>query len=204
MRSRGNIPAIMPVPKSALVTGSRVYLRRPRLADASRFIAAVKDSAPLHRSWIEAPATRSSFAAYVRRYAGPASRRAASATNIGLFVCRIEDGVPAGVFNVSEIVRSAFNSAYIGYYALAPYAGHGYMAEGLKLTLQLAFDRLRLHRVEINIQPTNERSISLVRGAGLTREGYSRRYVKIAGRWRDHERWAFLAEDWHARRARRR
>jgi ribosomal-protein-alanine N-acetyltransferase len=194
----------MPAPKSALVTGSRVYLRRPRLADATRFIAAVRASAPLHRSWIEAPATRTRFVAYVKRYAGPASRRAATATHIGLLVCRIEDGVPAGVFNVSEIVRSAFNSAYIGYYALAPHAAHGYMAEGLELTLQLAFGRLRLHRVEINIQPTNERSIALVRGAGLTREGYSRRYVKIAGRWRDHERWAFLAEDWHARRARRR
>jgi ribosomal-protein-alanine N-acetyltransferase len=193
----------MPVPKSALVAGSRVYLRRPRLADASRFIAAVTASAALHRSWLQAPATRARFAAYVKRYAGPASRRAATATHIGLLVCRIDDGALAGVFNVSEIARNAFNSAYIGYYALAPHAGHGYMAEGLELTLQLAFRRLRLHRVEINIQPTNERSIALVRGAGLTREGYSRRYVKIAGRWRDHERWALLAEDWRPRRTRR-
>ena len=44
----------------------------------------------------------------------------------------------------------------------------------------------------------------LVRGAGLTREGFSRRYVKIAGRWRDHERWALLAEDWRESRRRRR
>lgn len=194
----------MPVPKSALAVGSRVYLRRPRPADASLFVAAVKASAPLHRKWIQAPLTRARFAAYVRRYAGPASRRAATATHVGLLVCRIDDDAPVGVFNLSEMVRSAFNCAYVGYYAFAPYAGHGYMAEGLELTLRLAFRTLCLHRVEINIQPTNERSIALVRRAGLTREGFSRRYVKIAGRWRDHERWAMLVEDWRARRARRR
>jgi ribosomal-protein-alanine N-acetyltransferase len=34
----------------------------------------------------------------------------------------------------------------------------------------------------------------------FAREGYSPRYVKIAGRWRDHVRYALLAEDWRKRR----
>jgi len=194
----------MPVPKSALRAGSRVFLRRPQPADAKSFIAAVRASSRLHRNWIQAPTTPARFARYLRRFAGPESRRTATATHVGLLACRIEDGVPVGVFNLSEIVRSAFHSAYIGYYALAPHAGRGYMTEGLELTLEFTFRVLRLHRVEINIQPTNVRSIALVRSAGLTREGFSRRYVKIAGRWRDHERWALLAEDWRARRSRRR
>jgi ribosomal-protein-alanine N-acetyltransferase len=62
--------------------------------------------------------------------------------------------------------------------------------------LFVAFRDLTRHRVEANIQPANTRSISLVRTAGFTREGYSGCFVKIAGRWRDHERWAMLAEDW--------
>jgi ribosomal-protein-alanine N-acetyltransferase len=194
----------MPVPKSALVAGSRVYLRRPQPGDTKSFVAAVLASSSLHRSWVQPPATTARFARYLRRFAGPQSRRAATATHVGLLACRIEDGARVGVFNLSDIVHSAFRSAYIGYYALAPHAGRGYMTEGLELTLEFAFRVLRLHRVEINVQPTNERSIALVRGAGLTREGFSRRYVKIAGRWRDHERWALLAEDWRARRTRRR
>ncbi|HEX8011247.1 MAG TPA: GNAT family protein [Casimicrobiaceae bacterium] len=194
----------MPVPKSALATGSRVFLRRPRPSDTARFVAAVRASAHLHRNWVQAPATPERFATYLRRFAGAQSRRAATATHVGLLACRTDDGALLGVFNLNEILRGAFHSAYLGYYALAPYAGRGYMAEGLGLVLGFAFRVLRLHRVEVNIQPANERSIALVRRAGLTREGFSRRYVKIAGRWRDHERWALLAEDWRARRSRRR
>lgn len=70
----------------------------------------------------------------------------------------------------------------------------------LQLVLRHAFDTLRLHRLEANIQPGNKASIALVRRAGFTREGFSRRYLKINGHWRDHERWAILREDWLERR----
>jgi ribosomal-protein-alanine N-acetyltransferase len=66
------------------------------------------------------------------------------------------------------------------------------------------FRDLRLHRVEANIQPHNAPSIALVRRAGFTREGYSPRYLKVAGRWRDHERWALTVETWKALQAKRR
>ena len=66
----------------------------------------------------------------------------------------------------SDWARSSsaqFRNAYLGYYAFEPYAGQGYMREGLELVLRHAFDDLRLHRVEASIQPGNERSIALVR-----------------------------------------
>ena len=192
----------MPAARKAIfAAGDRVYLRRPRFADGPVFVASVRASRSLHGNWVQAPKSAPRFAAYVRRFAGAKSRRLASATQVGLLVCRTEDDAPVGVFNLSEIVRGAFWSAYLGYYALAPHAGLGYMAEGLVLTLRVAFRSLRLHRIEANVQPGNARSIALVRAAGFRREGFSRRYVRIAGRWRDHERWAMLVEDW--RRPRR-
>ncbi len=190
----------MPAPPSALCAGSRVYLRRPMPSDVRAVIAAVAASSRLHRKWVQAPSTAARFGTYVKRFAGPKSRQMATATHVGLLACRNDDDAAVGVFNFSEIVHGAFQSTYLGYYAFEPYAGQGYMAEGLALAIELAFRKLRLHRIEVNVQPANARSTALVRNAGFTREGFSRRYVKIAGRWRDHERWAILVEDWRAQR----
>ena len=192
-------------PVSALETrrrGLRVYVRPPRRSDAPAFMSAVAASRRFHRPWVQPPSTSVGYSHYIARFAGPRSRDPANATHAGFLVCRLSDDVPVGVFNLSEIVRGSFHSAYLGYYGLWPHAGNGYMSEGLALMLVVAFRKLKLHRVEANVQPVNARSIALLRGAGFTREGYSRRYVKIAGRWRDHERWAMLAEDWRARRSR--
>ncbi len=73
------------------------------------------------------------------------------------------------------------------------------MREGLDLMLRHAFRGQRLHRVEANIQPGNQPSRGLVEGAGFRLEGFSPRYLKIGGRWRDHERWALTVEDWQSR-----
>ena len=109
------------------------------------------------------------------------------------------DNKIVGAINLSQIFFGAFRSAYLGYYIGAPYARQGYMTEGLQLALAYAFNDLKLHRLEANVQPVNLNSIALVKRAGFVREGYSRRYLKIAGRWRDHERWAILREDWLAK-----
>lgn len=174
-----------------------MYLRTPRKSDAEPFLAAVKASRGLHHPWVQPPSTPARFAAFVQRYS---TLDSASVSHVGFVVCRREDDAIVGVFNISEIVRGLFKSAYLGYYAFAPHAGTGYMAEGLELVLRVAFRQLRLHRVEANVQPTNRRSLAFIRRAGFVREGFSRRYVRIAGRWRDHVRLALLVEDWRARR----
>jgi ribosomal-protein-alanine N-acetyltransferase len=182
--------------------GFRVYLRAPAAADAVAFLAAVKASRRLHGAWVKAPSTRAHFLAFLHRFGGFDARHPLAATHAAFLVCRCEDDAIVGVFNIGEIVRGHFQSAYLGYYAFAPYGAAGYMSEGIELLLHVAFRILRLHRVEANVQPTNVRSLALVRRAGFVREGFSRRYVRIAGRWRDHARLALLAEDWRARRRR--
>jgi ribosomal-protein-alanine N-acetyltransferase len=101
-----------------------------------------------------------------------------------------------GVVNLDEIVYGCFRSAYLGYYAFVPYAGRGLMKQGLDLVITHAFNEMKLHRLEANIQPRNVPSKALVKTLGFRREGFSQRYLKINGRWRDHERWAILSEDW--------
>jgi len=77
------------------------------------------------------------------------------------------------------------------------------MTEGLALVLDQAFGPLGLNRVEANIQPGNTRSSRLVSQLGFRLEGFSPRYLKIGGRFRDHERWAVLADEWQSRSVRR-
>jgi [ribosomal protein S5]-alanine N-acetyltransferase len=95
-----------------------------------------------------------------------------------------------------EIFYRNFQNTYLGYYVDADYAGQGLMLEGLRLAIDHAFHKLDLHRIEANIQPENIPSINLVRRLGFTKEGFSRRYLKINERWCDHERWALTSEDW--------
>lgn len=98
-----------------------------------------------------------------------------------------------GVINISNMVGGLFRSGYLGYYAFTGHERQGYMREGLQGVIRHAFRRLKLHRLEANIQPDNLASIALVASCGFAKEGYSPRYLKIGGRWRDHERWAVLA-----------
>ena len=130
----------------------------------------------LHGPWARAPRDAAQYAAFRLALRRPARRRTRPSSSL-----RNDDGALVGVFSFSEIVRGAFKSAYLGYYAFAPLAGSGYMTEGLALALDVAYRRLKLHRVEVNVQPTNRRSLALVARLGFTREGFSRRYVKIGG-----------------------
>ena len=155
-------------------------------------MAAVRRSSALLRGWVSPPSTSADYRAHLRR--------AATASHRTYFVVLRSSNEIAGVFTLSEIVRGLFQSAYLGCYAFVPHAGHGYMREGLGLTLDRAFGTLRLHRVEANIQPRNKPSLNLFRTTGFRREGYSPSYLKIHGRWRDHERWALLADEWRERK----
>lgn len=173
--------------------GTGVWLRPLVRSDEQAFLQAVERSRALHGDWVQPPATPVAFRTLVGRGEQP---------NFAPFCLeRIEDGALVGGFNLSEIVRGAFQSTYLGYQAFVPHQGQGLMSEGLELLCELVFEDLELHRIEANVQPDNSASIHLVRGRGFSREGYSPRYLRIAGEWRDHERWALLKEDWLARRA---
>ena len=157
------------------------------------FLASVRRSRALHGSWItRRPRTRKEFAHYLRRFS--------SDRHCGLLVIHHTSGGIAGVININDIIRGAFQSASLGYYAFSPYAGQGLMHEGMLLVLKHAFGKLKLHRLEANIQPDNRASIALVQKCGFVREGLSRRLLKVCGQWKDHERWALLSEDYDAKR----
>lgn len=169
---------------------AQVRLRPPIAADSARFVALAQHSSTLHAPWTSAPSTPEAFASYLAQMNLTAHR--------AMLVCTPDqhDGSEqiAGVFNLSQIVMGDFCSAYLGYYVFAGFERRGLMGVGLRHLLRYAFGTLKLHRLEANIQPGNEASVALVRSCGFQQEGFSPRYLKINGRWRDHERWAIVAD----------
>jgi ribosomal-protein-alanine N-acetyltransferase len=153
--------------------------------DEAAFVSAARASRRLHGKWVSPPITPASFRKKLKHMQG--------IVNQAYCVHRSDNDALVGCIEITQIVRGPFRCAYLGYYAFASHARQGLMREGLKQLVRLAFTKLKLHRLEANIQPENLPSIGLARTCGFKKEGYSPRYLKIRGRWRDHERWAIIA-----------
>lgn len=115
---------------------------------------------------------------------------------IGFFVIDSADDALAAVVNLNEPVGGGFSNAYLGYFTAAGKMRRGLMTEGLALALDYAFGFLDFHRLEANVQPENFASIGVVQKLGFRLEGFSPAYLKIGGQWRDHNRYAILADEW--------
>jgi len=163
-----------------------LHLEQTGKEHQDRWLAAVERSKELHHPWVSPANSPWQFNQRLKRYHGD--------SNYSLLAIDEHDALIACV-NLNEIVRGAFQSAYVGYFAFEPYAGKGLMHEAMKLVINLAFNELNLHRLEVNIQPRNVRSIRLIKSLAFRHEGFSPRYLKIEGEWKDHERFALTVED---------
>ncbi|MER6951011.1 GNAT family protein [Nonomuraea sp. NPDC000554] len=164
----------------------RVSLRPINKDDQEEFLRLAQVSTDLHHPWDSPPTTADAFQALITRYDQPGEEC--------LLVCLNDSSAIAGVIYINSIIRGRFQSASIAYAAFAPTAGLGYMSEGLGLALKYAFQELRLHRLEAQIQPANTRSLKLIQRQGFRKEGYSPNLLFMDGAWRDHERWAITAD----------
>ncbi|MFE9168879.1 GNAT family N-acetyltransferase [Streptomyces kebangsaanensis] len=170
-----------------LAEGPRVGIRPFTHEDGAEFTARARESRDLHRPWLFPPDTAEAYTAYARRLTEDPARA-------GFLVCEKDGGAIAGFVNINNIVHGAFRSGALGYGAFAHAAGRGLMREGLDLVIGYAFGPMRLHRLEINVQPRNTASIALARACGFRLEGFSPDMLFVDGAWRDHERWALTAE----------
>lgn len=171
----------------------RVVIRPVQASDSAELIAANLASVDLHEPWVSPCRDHPSFLGYLSRCDGDRS--------FGFVAKERASGRIVGIINLSEIVRGYFQSAYMGYYGMAGMNGRGLMSEAVSLVVSYAFGELGLHRLEANIQPGNGPSRALAKRLGFRQEGYSPRYLKINGEWRDHERWAILADEWRGWRS---
>jgi ribosomal-protein-alanine N-acetyltransferase len=174
-----------------LVTGTRVYLRHPRKSDMDEFTRLVIASRRFLHPWVTPATTPEAYERYLQL-----SRRKSMFTCL---VCRSEDSGIIGVCSLSQIFFGNLQHAFLGYWIGVRFSGQGYMTEALDLLLSYAFEALGLHRIEADIQPENVHSKALAARIGFRMVGFFPRYLKVAGRWKDHERWAIVRKEWAKR-----
>jgi len=178
----------------AVEVGKLVFLRPPTDKDRAEFVALRRGSRKFLERW--EPIPRAGIDPYGDTGFDLEMELRETARTRRFLVCRKADGVIVGRLSMSGIERGIQQSCHFGYWMGVAYTGKGYMSEAVRLGLRHAFNTLKLHRVEANMQPTNEASRRVVIAAGLKQEGYSPKYLKIRGRWADHERWAVTREVW--------
>jgi ribosomal-protein-alanine N-acetyltransferase len=102
------------------------------------------------------------------------------------YVILDEDGTVVGRVTLNEIVRGPLQSCSLGYWVAQEAGGRGLATAAVRHVVEVAFGDLRLHRIQAGTLVDNARSQRVLAKCGFVRFGLARRYLKIAGDWRDH------------------
>lgn len=167
-----------------------VMIRLLDASDEDEFIELAQRSLVFHQRWIVAPKTADAFKRYFEHFDTTA--------DACFVVCKEAGGSIVGFVSLNQVVREPYHCGKLGYGVFVPYVRCGYLRAGVEAVVQHAFADLSLHRLEADIQPHNIPSSNLIGGLGFQFEGISKGYIKINGRFVDHDRWAVTSEMWSA------
>lgn len=106
-----------------------------------------------------------------------------------------KNGALVGEVLISLIQRLNVQSARISYGVFNNFWRQGIGIEVVNAAVLFAFKKLKLHRLEAEIQPDNKASIALAKAAGFSKEGYRRKAVYFDNDWHDHVVYAINPED---------
>jgi ribosomal-protein-alanine N-acetyltransferase len=175
-------------------------LRALRRRDSAAWVQTRLDNEDWLVRWEALPPDQP-FVAWADRHTTPgflhllrtqrSATRAGTSIPFGVFL----DDELCGQVNVGNVVRGAFNSAYLGYWVARSVAGRGVMPTAVAMVADHCFQSAGLHRLEANIRPENSASVRVAEKCGFTVEGRRRRYLAIDGDYRDHVGYVLLSED---------
>jgi ribosomal-protein-alanine N-acetyltransferase len=181
--------------RGLMLERDRVYLRLPVQRDWRAWAALRAESrdflAPWEPTWAYDALTRGAYRRRLKMYKAELRQ---GLTYSFLIFRRVDDALLGGI-TLSNLRRGVAQSATLGYWVGVAHSRQGYMTEALAAVLEFAFSRLGLHRVEAACLPANEASRRLLLKSGFREEGYAREYLRINGRWQDHQLFAILRSE---------
>lgn len=186
--------SIRPDEDFEVVSGRSLTLRQPVVADYNPWaeLRALSRAhlTPWEPTWSPDDLSRAMYRRRLRAYA----KDIHNDVSYPYFIFDNATGSLIGGVTLSNVRRGSAQTASLGYWMGAPYAGRGYMREAVGMLLPMAFNALRLHRIEAATMLNNFASMRVLESVGFGREGMARGYLKINGRWEDHVLYARLAD----------
>lgn len=166
--------------------GALVTIRPPRADDVAQWISVRGRNharlKPFEPTWKLDSLTAEFFS---RRLARQAAEWRDD-RHYAFLIFRQDTNALVGGVNVNNVCRGAAQFASIGYWIDGASEGKGYMSDALRALIPVAFNDLRLHRLNAAILPHNDRSRHLLERVGFVEEGFAPSYLEIDGQWQDH------------------
>lgn len=171
----------------------RLLIREPRVTDAKGFADFFRKNKKFHNR----PDRPSGY--YTERFwkRKILQERKEAETDLGLrlyFFLKDKPKTVVGMAGFSNISRGFFQSCTLGYLLGEEFEGQGLMTEALKKTLPMVMKELDLHRCSAAHVPKNLRSCRVMKKLGFKVVGIEPKYLRINGRWEDHELHTYIVK----------
>lgn len=179
-----------------VVPAGLVEVRAPRLWDAAAWSRIRKRDQRHLENW--EPSVPGTWAERNAGIAWPAqwsTLRALGRRGMSLPFVITVDGEFAGQITVGNVIRGSLCSAWVGYWVGSHVLGGGVATASVALVVDHCFASAGLHRIEATVRPENAASLRVLAKLGFRQEGLFRRYLDVAGDWRDHLCFALTTED---------
>ncbi len=178
-----------------LIRGDGLYLRPAVSADFAAWAELRAQSRdflkPWEPTWPDDDLTRAAFRRRLRRQVEDMTRD----ESFTFLIFDAATDALLGGLTIGGVRRGVAQTATLGYWMGASYAGRGRMTRAVAAATRYGFSTLRMHRIEAACLPENVASMTLLERNGFQREGFARAFLKIDGAWRDHVLYALLEHE---------
>ena len=180
---------------SGIGPNGSVVLRHPRWADFDDWVDLRQENKaylkPWEPEWDDKHLSRLSYRSRLARF----KKMVGSENAFPFHIFRASDDRLIGACNVTHVERGVVQSAKLGYWVGQHYARKGFARASVATACKFCFETLGLHRVEAAVQVDNTASVKLLTAVGFKHEGTARDFLKIDGKWQNHEIYAKLSSD---------
>lgn len=178
-------PALISEPHPVL-RGDGVLLRAPQPQDHAAWadlrLESRNELAPWEPLWSDDELSKHAWRQRIKRWYNDARND----TGYAFFVIEPAGAQLLGAITLGNVRRGAAQTATVGYWIGTRFTGCGIATAAVSCLARHAFEDLDLNRLEAACMPANAASLRVLEKAQFQREGLARKYLRIAGHWRDH------------------